>query len=435
MSLVAGNDFTLLVTEDGDLYGFGENNAGQLGLGHLVVQQRPVLINTEAVLDGRWVAMAAGGHTHAACVTRDGSLYTWGSGIRGELGHGPEVLFSNIPLRLTMNNFGHSPALMVACGTQFSMLLTVVGAVWICGDARYPFVHAELGLNTFQRRDRFTMIDPVHFDNTAIGMISAGNMHCMALAKESGTLWTWGLNTHGQCGHGHTAPVLLPAVVPVVLAESSSFVFVKAGQDVSMAVTTAGSLWVCGCNSSNELGCGVKRRSQTTLMCVQKPLNFRASGVRMVDCGVWHTLVVTKNGEVWVCGLGSSCLATEFGIEPDDDEKVLQQINPAFFNGNKIKLVAAGNNVSLAVDEHGATYIWGKHRHYAAEHWQPSLMDSADLGHARVGCWHHIPVEHKLAICMGRHERLGSDSAVRWFPHELLLAILEQGSAHRNRLQ
>jgi len=426
MSLVTGNDFCLVVTEDGDLYGFGENNVGQLGLGNVVVQQRPVLINTEAVLDGHKVLMAAAGHTHAACVTRDGSLYMWGCGTRGELGHGPEVLFSNIPLRLTMHNFGHSPALMVACGTEFSMLLTAVGSVWICGDARYPFVHAELGLNPLQWRDHFTMIDPVHFDHTSIGMISSGNSHCMALAKENGTLWTWGLNTHGQCGHGHTDPILLPTVVQAVLAECDSFNFVEAGQDVSMAVTTAGALWVCGCNSSNELGCGVKRRSQTTMMRVQKPLNLRASGVRMVNCGMWHTVVLTKDGGVWACGRGSSCLGTKFGTEDDDDEKVLKQINPAFFNGNKIKLVAGGNNVSLAVDEHGAMYIWGKQRHYTGEYWQPRLMDSADLGHARVGCWHDIPVEHELAICMGRHERLGSDSAVRMFLDELLISIFEQ---------
>ena len=44
----------------------------------------PQLVET---LKGKFVVDAACGSSHSACITDDGSLYTWGKGRYGRLGH------------------------------------------------------------------------------------------------------------------------------------------------------------------------------------------------------------------------------------------------------------------------------------------------------------------------------------------------------------
>jgi len=79
--------------------------------------------------------------------------------------------------------------------------------------------------------------------------ISAGYFHSMAV-KTDGSLWSWGLNDHGQLGDGtnndHNAP----------LKVADNVTYVTAGDFYSMVVKTDGSLLACGLNYSSQLGDG-----------------------------------------------------------------------------------------------------------------------------------------------------------------------------------
>ena len=61
MALSLGTNFTLVVTEHGDLYAFGTNHNGQLGLGTTENQLLPALVDKvqafagqQAVADFQW---------------------------------------------------------------------------------------------------------------------------------------------------------------------------------------------------------------------------------------------------------------------------------------------------------------------------------------------------------------------------------------------
>lgn len=82
VQIAAGHAFSLSLNKDGIVHAWGRNNEGQLGTGMgLAVDMyamesipRPV----EGELEGRRVGRIAAGHTHAAAVTAEGELFTWG---------------------------------------------------------------------------------------------------------------------------------------------------------------------------------------------------------------------------------------------------------------------------------------------------------------------------------------------------------------------
>lgn len=76
-------DHGAAIKEDGSLYLWGFNEYGQLGNGEEKNSTEPV-----KVMDH--VKDVALGYTHSAAITEDGSLYTWGSNYDGELGNGKE---------------------------------------------------------------------------------------------------------------------------------------------------------------------------------------------------------------------------------------------------------------------------------------------------------------------------------------------------------
>jgi len=87
MAVACGADFTIALTDNGDVWSMGEGEDGQLGLGTTWHQNKPAWVGGRDVFKEPVVLVAAGS-THAACVTSKGVLYTWGNGKHGELGDG-----------------------------------------------------------------------------------------------------------------------------------------------------------------------------------------------------------------------------------------------------------------------------------------------------------------------------------------------------------
>ena len=86
--------------------------------------------------------------------------------------------------------FGKSSVRTIACGADFLLVLTENGLIWSSGDAQT----GQLGNSDHQIRTHFRHIDISSFDDKPIGLITAGYGHSMALSREGGRLWTWGLN-------------------------------------------------------------------------------------------------------------------------------------------------------------------------------------------------------------------------------------------------
>ena len=66
------------------LFGMGTNGSGELGDGTISDRSTPVSVSGGGV---NW-KQVSGGHQFTGAIKTDGTLWTWGSGINGELGTG-----------------------------------------------------------------------------------------------------------------------------------------------------------------------------------------------------------------------------------------------------------------------------------------------------------------------------------------------------------
>ncbi len=86
--MAAGFTHSLAVSEGGQVYSWGNGSFNQLGHGDKKDQKEPRLVNglKDVVIVG--VSCTRGEkNAHSMALGSDGSVYTWGAGYKGKLGH------------------------------------------------------------------------------------------------------------------------------------------------------------------------------------------------------------------------------------------------------------------------------------------------------------------------------------------------------------
>ena len=91
-----GSDFTVAVTEDGELFAWGEGGYGHLGLGAVLHQQQPARAGGPEMFGNQRIRLAAAGECHLAVVAEDGAVYTCAPGM-GALPEGCHLGHSQYP--------------------------------------------------------------------------------------------------------------------------------------------------------------------------------------------------------------------------------------------------------------------------------------------------------------------------------------------------
>ncbi|XP_031661407.1 RCC1 and BTB domain-containing protein 1 isoform X6 [Oncorhynchus kisutch] len=85
VSITCGQTSSLAVVENGEVYGWGYNGNGQLGLGNNGNQLTPCRL---VGLQGLCVLQIVSGYAHSLALTDEGLLYAWGTNTYGQLGTG-----------------------------------------------------------------------------------------------------------------------------------------------------------------------------------------------------------------------------------------------------------------------------------------------------------------------------------------------------------
>lgn len=125
----AGTYHTACVTNDGFAFTWGEGEFGRLGHGDEKNYSKPEPVET--LFDVKVKEINCGVY-HTAVCTMDGKMYTFGRGDRGQLGHGDrENKLSPTPVGALAEKF----VIQVQCGLGHTMALTPTGSVytWGCG--------------------------------------------------------------------------------------------------------------------------------------------------------------------------------------------------------------------------------------------------------------------------------------------------------------
>jgi hypothetical protein len=244
-SVSCGKTHTLALSTTGLVYSWGQNTHGQLGLGHKNVAFYPTVIET---LRPTPVHSISAGGEHSACVTTERQLYTWGNNASGQLGlgstetHAVPILNSNLLLKQI-----HLAS--VSAGSDFTLTLSSAGVVYACGNND----HGMLGHGDRAKRSLFVEVTYFTQKGLRVGQISAGATHSVALALNEKTeplVYTFGAAVANGFREAQVTPILVAALTNTRVVSTGS------ASSHTLTLNSAGRPFAFGHNSFGELGNG-----------------------------------------------------------------------------------------------------------------------------------------------------------------------------------
>jgi alpha-tubulin suppressor-like RCC1 family protein len=241
VAVAAGAEFSLALGADGRVFAWGDNVAGQLGLGNLDARTVPTAI--PGLQD---VAVIGAGAQHALAVRRDGAVYAWGNNKDGQLGlegaPGGDVENAVTPRRVT--GFDGVRVTALDGGRFHTIALLDDGSVRTAGASNIGQAGSNAPVDHFDFYR--SPIAPVGIEGAIA--VAAGDEHTLILTRE-GIALSLGHAGEGRTGDGRDGRSQSSSLPQPV--DASDIVAVAAGTRHSLVIVRDGTV---GCFGSNFLG-------------------------------------------------------------------------------------------------------------------------------------------------------------------------------------
>lgn len=331
---------TIALTKTGEVYAWGKNEFGELGLGDRTYRSyatRVKGINGNGYLEN--IIDVANGDENSYAIDKNGNVYGWGDGNYHQID-------DTTTSRTTPTQMSDcTNAISVSAGECFVEIMQSNSNVVARGYNYY----GQLGYG-----DTAEKPTGAHIVGNDINKVSAGN-DATLIIREDGTVWAAGRNRYGELGLGDTSN---RASFTKLTLEDGTEIKAKYGE-LNSSVTTIlgkdGKVYVTGYNGYGQLSNGT-----TTNSLKLKPM-LNSDGTEVTDAilikiGEMYELdrntgIVRKDGTVWVSGdntygqIGNSGNTSATYLSKMGDgflnypEKVItvgvdksQKINPLLFN-------------------------------------------------------------------------------------------------------
>jgi len=291
----AGTEFSAALKSDGTLWTWGVNLNGQLGIGSNAQQNLPVEVESEIA----WTDFACGGF-YLLAIKEDGTL--WGSGLNfsGELGLGAAPTQVNSIVQIGED----SDWMHVYAGQAHSIAIKQDGSLWGWGWNFY----GQIGVGNTNNQIVPTAIDT----NWQWLKAACGGAHTLALRSDS-TLWAFGANLTGQLGEAIDSQSL----TPIQVGTETDWVDITAGFEFSAGRKSNNSLWTWGFNGNGQLGQGdnVNRIVPTQVGNITDWTHISA--------GSNYLFVIDSDNALFSCGFNAS---GQLGIGSTQQQTALVQV-------------------------------------------------------------------------------------------------------------
>ena len=272
-SITCGEDYTLIVDQEGKLWAFGLNLNGQLGLGHCEQIDKP----SEVVIENNYSdnnnnknsqknsnmnsqnninnsankknnnnnnikkklnLVKSAGYINF-CTTDEGNIYMWPWGDKeGNVHYTPKKFYLS-PLQ------EKEKVTSIACGNNFCLMLNNNGMVYSMGKSNK---YGELGVGDFSPRYAPTPLQFFFLNKERINQISCGFKHSVAKST-TGRVYTWGCGCKGQLGQDNYNNMSIPGFVGFE-DPFMKIIQVSAGFRSTFFLSENRKVYACGCNGT-----------------------------------------------------------------------------------------------------------------------------------------------------------------------------------------
>ncbi|KAJ9685374.1 hypothetical protein PVL29_017414 [Vitis rotundifolia] len=342
-NIACGGRHAALVTKQGEVFSWGEESGGRLGHGVDSDVSHPKLIDA---LKNMNIELVACGEYHSCAVTLSGDLYTWGGGSYnfGLLGRGNDMSHW-VPKRLIGPSEGIHVS-SISCGPWHTAVVTSAGQLFTFGDGTFGVLgHGDCRSVPIPRE-----VESLKGLRTV--RAACGVWHTAAVVEvmvgsssssncSSGKVFTWGDGDKGRLGHGDKEARLVPTCVAALV--EPNFCQVACGHSLTVALTTTGHVYTMGSPVYGQLGDPQADGKLPTRIEGKLLKNF----VEEIDCGAYHVAVLTSRTEVYTWGKGAN---GRLGHGDTDDRNTPSLVEA--LKDKQVKSIVCGANFTAAICLH-----------------------------------------------------------------------------------
>ena len=194
IKMFCGYYHCLFLKGDGKLYAIGSDSDGQLGLGVTGTPKTRYVdtLTQVSFFNNKNIKDVSVGKYHTLVLTTNGEVYGFGNNTSGQLGRGSTNGYANGKPQLATILRGYNVS-YIHSGTGHSMFITNNNKVYSCGYNGY----GQLGIGNFGETTELQHIKSL--DNINIKKIVSGENHTLFLS-EDGDVYALGANHQGQLG-------------------------------------------------------------------------------------------------------------------------------------------------------------------------------------------------------------------------------------------
>lgn len=327
IKIATGNNHSVGLTKNGEVYTWGHNDAGQLGR-YIDSKNKNDGVPTKINFSKKVISIDAV-YDHTVILTEDGNVWSFGSNFTGQLGDGTNENSTN-PVQVN----GLERIVKIATGDKFTLALNSSGEVYGWGGSCAP--SSERILKQFQQ-------GPLNL---------VGGYYDPFIDPERG------YNQNQDCLNEDA--VGIKSKVPKKIEDIPKIKDISAGYGHALLLTTDGKIWSFGCNLYGQLGQGKFGNFIENLK--EDPSGNPANSIPKeiegldkiisISAGYRHSLALDINGEVYAWGFQTRSEKQGANIFNSAKPQIL-------YSKNKIKKIYAGYDYSLFIDTADTLYSHG----------------------------------------------------------------------------
>ncbi|XP_073698660.1 uncharacterized protein [Garra rufa] len=227
IQITCGDHHSMALTNDGQLLVWGENSHGQLGLR----KDHPTSPSAQHVesLSGIPVAQISAGGDHSFVLSLSGVVFGWGKNSAGQLGLG-DTTDRHVPT--VVNSLNRKKTVSISCGGEHTATLSKGGTVFTFGSGG----SGQLGHNSFEDEHYPRVVAELW--GSEVSQVTCGRHHTLVSVASSKLIYSFGCEIQGQLGNGEIIKQSVPFPVNLPTEYNHEYTMDKliAGENHSFAL-------------------------------------------------------------------------------------------------------------------------------------------------------------------------------------------------------
>lgn len=231
----SGDDHTLMVDYSDNVYIWGGNGHGQLGIGH--TREIRSIVKLDSISGGVLSIASKGSKNYI--VSAEGKILEWPH-------KGKENKYKPLIARVSEPFIKFTN---ISCGSDFAVAINDIGLVFSKGNNS----ESQLGHGDKRHRETFTLIEQFREIGEKIAEVSCGCQHTISRTS-NGKIYTWGAGKLGQLGTGSNLNVSVPVHIQIQVLSGKKIKVqsVQAGFLCSYALLETGKIYHTGTNAFRD---------------------------------------------------------------------------------------------------------------------------------------------------------------------------------------